>query len=62
MVDRTRIAPGQPSTSNEPVRVKPNPRGVGFLLLAVLLMGGSLMSLMNHPKELAYAVQEVFAY
>jgi hypothetical protein len=46
----------------KPVRVKPNPRGVGFLLLAVLLMGGSLMSLVNHPKELAYAVQEVFAY
>lgn len=46
----------------KPVRVKPNPRGVGFLLLACLLMGGSLMSLVNHPKELAYAVQEVFAY
>ena len=50
------------SSALKPVRVKPNPRGVGFLLLAVLLMGGSLMSLVNHPKELAYAVQEVFAY
>jgi hypothetical protein len=46
----------------KPVRVKPNPRGVGFLLLAGLLMGGSLMSLVNHPQELAYAVQQVFAY
>lgn len=50
------------ATALKPVRVKPNPRGVGFLLLAVLLMSGSLMSLVNHPKELAYAVQEVFAY
>ena len=50
------------ATSLKPVRVKPNPRGVGFLLLAVLLMSGSLMSLVNHPKELAYAVEEVFAY
>jgi hypothetical protein len=45
-----------------PVRVKPNPRGVGFLLVALVLMAGSLASLVNHPKELAYAVQEVFAF
>ena len=45
-----------------PVRVKPNPRGVGFLLLAILLMAGGLASLVNHPKELAYAVEEVFAF
>ena len=42
--------------------MKPNPRGVGFLLLAILLMAGSLASLVNHPKELAYAVEEVFAF
>ena len=46
----------------KPVRVKPNPRGVGFLLLALALMAGSLTSLVSHPKELAYAVKEVFAY
>jgi hypothetical protein len=46
----------------KPARVKPNPRGVGFLLVAALLMAGSLASLVNHPKELAYAVQEVFAF
>lgn len=45
-----------------PVRVKPNPRGVGFLLLALVLIAGSLASLVNHPKELAYAVEEVFAF
>jgi hypothetical protein len=45
-----------------PVRVKPNPRGVGFLLLALVLLAGSLASLVNHPNELAYAVEEVFAF
>jgi hypothetical protein len=46
----------------KPVRVKPNPRGVGFLLVAFVLMAGSLTNLVSHPKELAYAVREVFAY
>jgi hypothetical protein len=50
------------SAGLKPVRVKPNPRGVGFLLLALALMAGSLTSLVSHPKELAYAVKEVFAY
>ena len=45
-----------------PVRVKPNPRGVGFLLAAVLLMAGSLVHLVSHPLELAHAVDQVFAY
>lgn len=49
-------------TSLRPVRVKPNPRGVGFLLVAALLMGGSLASLVNEPRELAYAVEQVLAY
>jgi len=49
-------------TALRPVRVKPNPRGVGLLLVAILLMAGSLASLVSHPKELAYAVKEVFAF
>lgn len=49
-------------TALRPVRVKPNPRGVGFLLVALLLMAASLTSLVNHPQELAYAVEQVFAY
>jgi hypothetical protein len=49
-------------TSLRPVRVKPNPRGVGLLLVALLLMAASLTTLVNHPKELAYAVEQVFAY
>jgi hypothetical protein len=50
------------ATALKPVRVKPNPRGIGFLLVALALMAGSLTSLVNHPKELAYAVDEVFSY
>ncbi len=50
------------ATALRPVRVKPNPRGVGFLLVALLLMAGSLTSLVNHPKELAYAVEEVLSF
>jgi hypothetical protein len=45
-----------------PVRVKPNPRGVGFLLAAALLLVGSLAHLVSHPLELAHAVEQVFAY
>ena len=44
------------------VRVKPNPRGVGFLVAALLLMAVSLLQLWNHPMELAYAVEEVLAF
>jgi hypothetical protein len=45
-----------------PVRVKPNPRGVGFVLAAALLMAGSVTYLVQRPMELAYAVNEVFAF
>jgi hypothetical protein len=45
-----------------PVRVKPNPRGVGFVLAAVLLMAGSVTYLVQRPVELAYAMKEVFAF
>lgn len=46
----------------KPVRVKPNPRGVGFLLVALALLGGSLTNLVSHPQELAYAVEQVLAF
>jgi hypothetical protein len=42
--------------------VKPNPRGIGFLLVALALMTGSLVSLVRQPTELAYAVEEVLAF
>jgi len=46
----------------KPVRVKPNPRGIGFLLVAVVLLTACLASLVNHPQELECAVEQVFAF
>jgi len=45
-----------------PVRVKPNPRGVGLLVVGVLLLAGCLAHLVRNPAELAYAVDEVLAF
>lgn len=61
-IDGWRLLARELNTALRPVRVKPNPRGIGFLLVAVSLMAGSLMSLVNHPVELAYAVKEVLAF
>lgn len=44
------------------LHVRPNPRAVGFLLLATLLFAGCLAHLLNHPQELAEAIEQVFAY
>jgi hypothetical protein len=44
------------------MRVKSNPRAIGFLLAALLLMAGSMAHLWNHPLELARGVSQVFAY
>jgi hypothetical protein len=44
------------------VRVRPNPRCVGFLLVAALLFGTSLTSLLRNPVEVAQAVGELFGY
>jgi hypothetical protein len=33
-----------------------------MLLAAALLMAGSMTLLVNHPQELAHAVDQVFAY
>jgi hypothetical protein len=61
-IDGWRLLARELNTALRPVRVKPNPRGIGFMLVAMALMAGSLMSLVNHPTELAYAVKEVLAY
>jgi hypothetical protein len=44
------------------VHVKPNPRAIGFLLVAVVLFATSLTQLWRNPVELANAVREVFAF
>jgi len=46
----------------KPVRVKPNPRGAGFVLIAVALLAASLTQMLTHPTDLAYAVDQVFAF
>lgn len=44
------------------VRVQPNPRAIGFLLIAAILLTTSLTSLLRNPVELAQALEELFAY
>lgn len=44
------------------MRVKSNPRAVGLLLAATLLVAGSVAHMLHHTVELARAMQEVFAY
>ncbi|MEX2170475.1 MAG: hypothetical protein WD851_14260 [Pirellulales bacterium] len=44
------------------LRVRPNPRAAGFLIVALLLFGGCVAHLINHPQELAAAIRQVFAY
>jgi hypothetical protein len=44
------------------VQVKPNPRAIGFLLVAFLLFATSLTHLLGNPVELAQAVREIFAF
>ena len=48
--------------SLRPIRVKPNPRAVGLLLVALVLISVSVIQMLNRPVELASAVSEVFAY
>jgi hypothetical protein len=61
-LDGWRMLARELTAALKPVRVKPNPRGIGFLLVALALMTGSLVSLVRQPTELAYAVEEVLAF
>lgn len=44
------------------LRVRPNPRAAGFLLLATLLFALCLEQLLSRPQDLAKAIEQVFAY
>jgi hypothetical protein len=44
------------------VRVKSNPRAIGFLLAAAGLLALSVSQMLQHPVELAQAIREVLAY
>lgn len=43
-------------------RVKPNPRAVGLLIGALVLMALSVTNMLSHPVELAQGMSEVFSY
>ena len=44
------------------VRVKPNPRAIGFLIASAALVALAVSHMLRNPVELAQAVREVFAY
>jgi hypothetical protein len=50
------------SVALRPVRVKANPRAVGLLVVAVVLLVMSVAHMAGHPVELAQGVRDVFAY
>ena len=44
------------------LKVRRNPRAVGFLLVAVALMSASVTHLLLHQQAIMQAMNEVFAY
>ncbi len=46
----------------EPLRVAPNPRALGIVLLAIALMSASIAHMLAHPQLVAQAVEEIFSY
>jgi hypothetical protein len=44
------------------LRVASNPRALGIVLLAILMLAGSMAHMLSHPQMVAQAVQEIFAY
>jgi hypothetical protein len=50
------------STLLRAAQVKPNPRAVGLLLGALVLLALSVTHMLSHPVELAQGMNEVFSY
>ncbi len=46
----------------EPLRVAPNPRALGIVLLAIVLMSVSMAHMLSHPQQVAQAMEEIFSY
>jgi hypothetical protein len=44
------------------IRVSPNPRSLGFTLLAIGLVTASIIHMVNRPEEVAQAVQEMMSF
>ncbi len=50
------------STELRSVSVRPNPRAIGLILVAVLLLATTIFQMLSHPVELAQGMRDVFAY
>jgi hypothetical protein len=46
----------------EPLRVAPNPRALGILLAALILLAASTAHMLANPQHVAQAMQEIFTY
>jgi len=46
----------------QPLRVAPNPRALGLVLFALILLAGSTAHMLAHPERLAQAMQEILTY
>ena len=46
----------------KPLRVTPNPRALGILLAALILMAVSTAHMLANPQHVAQAMQEIFTY
>ena len=44
------------------LRVEPNPRALGILLVATVLFLGTTLNMLSSPQQVAQAMQEIFAY
>jgi hypothetical protein len=45
-----------------PIRVKSNPRAIGFLAVSLALLAGSVTYMLGQPVQLYHAMRDVFAY
>ena len=45
-----------------PLRVAPNPRALGIVLLAIVLMSASMAHMLAHPQQVVQAAEEIFFY
>lgn len=46
----------------KPLRVAPNPRALGILLAALILLTASTVHMLANPQHVAQAMQEIFTY
>lgn len=46
----------------ETLTVDPNPRWLGIVLFAIILLSTSFTHMLNHPQQIAQAMHEIFSY